>query len=160
MKQEHSPEATLLLEILDQGYERKAWHGPNLKGSLRGVTAEEAAWRPGLGRHNIWEVVIHAAYWKYVVRRRMLGGRRGSFPLRGSNWIRRPAERSEKAWRQDRHLLEQTHRALRLALGDLFRGKARKIPVSMIFGVAFHDVYHAGQIRLLRRMFADVRRHR
>ncbi len=159
MKTEHSSEAALLMEILDQGYERKAWHGPNLKGSLRGVTAEEAAWRPGPGRHNIWEIAVHAAYWKYVVRRRMLGGRRGSFPLQGSNWIRRPGDPNEKAWRQDRHLLEQTHRDLRKALGALFRGKARKIPVSMIFGVAFHDVYHAAQIRLLRRMFADVRRH-
>ncbi len=160
MKSANSPEVLLLLEILDQGYEHKAWHGPNLKGSLRGVTAEEAAWRPGAGRHNIWEIAVHAAYWKYVVRRRMLGGRRGSFPLKGSNWFRRPAGPSEKAWRQDRQLLEQTHCDLRRALGDLIRGKRRRIPVSMIFGVAFHDVYHAGQIRLLRRMWAGSRRRK
>ncbi len=154
MKRGHSSQAALLLQILDQGYTRKAWHGPNLKGSLRGVRAKEAAWRPAPGRHNIWEIAVHAAYWKYVVRQRIAGGRRGAFPLRGSNWIRRPAESSETAWEQELRLLEQTHRDLCVALGDLFRGKGRKIPDSMIFGVAFHDVYHAGQIRLLRRMYA------
>lgn len=156
----NSPEAALLLQILDEGYERKTWHGPNLKGSLRGITARQAAWRPGPGRHNIWEVAVHAAYWKYVVRRRMLGGRRGAFPLEGSNWFARPAEPNEKAWRQDRDLLEQTHRDLRQAVQDLFRGRAKRIPMSMLFGVAFHDVYHAGQVRLLRRLQAGARRPR
>ncbi len=154
MKGSNSREAALLLQILEEGYERKAWHGPNLKGSLRGLKAREAAWRPGPGRHNIWEIAVHAAYWKYVVRRRMMGGRRGAFPLEGSNWFPRPAEPSEKAWRQDRALLEQTHRDLRQAISELFRGKAKRIPMSMLFGVAFHDVYHAGQIRLLRRLLA------
>lgn len=43
----------LVLALLDEAYEKKTWHGPNLKQSLKGVTAEEAAWRPGPGRHNI-----------------------------------------------------------------------------------------------------------
>jgi hypothetical protein len=33
-----SPEAKMLLSLLEEGYEKKAWHGPNLKGSLRGLT--------------------------------------------------------------------------------------------------------------------------
>ena len=36
----------MLLEIVDQAYEKKAWHGTNLRGSVRGLTAKEAAWRP------------------------------------------------------------------------------------------------------------------
>src|SRR5437899_12362197 len=58
----------LVLALLDEAYERKTWHGPNLKQSLKGVSMVEAAWRPGPGRHNIWEVALHAAYWKYTVR--------------------------------------------------------------------------------------------
>src|SRR2546428_8378576 len=77
----------LLFRILDDAYERKAWHGTNLRGSLRGVTAQEALWRPGPGRHNIWELAVHCAYWKYTVRRRLTGEKRGSFPRRGSNWL-------------------------------------------------------------------------
>ena len=59
-----------LLAIIDQAYNRKSWHGTNLRGSIRGLTAAEAAWRPARDRHNVWEVVVHAAYWKYAVTRR------------------------------------------------------------------------------------------
>src|SRR6266404_471126 len=87
------PEIEHLLGLLDEAYKRAAWHGPNLRGSIRGVTAHEAAWRPKAGRHNIWEIAVHAAYWKYTVRRRLLGKKRGSFSLPGSNWFLRPVER-------------------------------------------------------------------
>lgn len=145
-------EDSLLLEILDEGYLRKAWHGPNLRQSLRGVSAEAAAWRPAPGRHNIWEIAVHAAYWKYVVRRRLCEDKRGSFALKGSNWFPRPEELSEKAWRADLALLESEHRKLRQALLDYQAGKARRAPARLLFGAALHDVYHAGQIRLLRRL--------
>src|SRR5262249_48741890 len=69
----------LLLRILDEAYERKAWHGTNLRGSLRGVSSDTAAWRPARGRHNIREIAVHCAYWKYTVRRRLTGEKRGSF---------------------------------------------------------------------------------
>ena len=82
--------ANLVLALLDEAYEKKTWHGPNLKQSIKGVTAKQAAWRPGTGRHNIWEVMLHAAYWKYAVRRRIEGGKRGSFVLKGSNFFTRP----------------------------------------------------------------------
>ena len=55
--------AMVVLALLDEAYEKKTWHGPNLKQSLKGVSVVQAAWRPGAGRHNIWEVALHAAYW-------------------------------------------------------------------------------------------------
>src|ERR1044072_4465982 len=61
----------LLLRILGEGYERKAWHGPNLRGVLRGLNANQAFWRPAPDRHNIWELVLHCAYWKFVAWRRI-----------------------------------------------------------------------------------------
>jgi hypothetical protein len=144
--------SSLLLTTLDQAYERQAWHGPNLRKSLRGVSAKAAAWRPALGRHNIWEIAVHAAYWKYSVRRRLCGEKRGSFALEGSSWFKRPVALSEKAWRADLELLEAEHRKLRAAVVAYLAGKTRPLPAWHIFGVGFHDVYHAGQIRLLRRL--------
>ena len=85
-----------LLSLLDRAFHKHSWHGPNLKGSIRRVTAGEAAWRPGPGRKSIWEITLHAAYWKYAVRRRLLGEKRGSFALKGSNWFPMPAARGEK----------------------------------------------------------------
>ena len=71
-------EIHLLLQLIDEAYEKRAWQGTNLRGSLRGLTAQEAAWRPAPERHNIWEIVLHAAYWKYIVHRRLLGEKKGS----------------------------------------------------------------------------------
>ncbi|HUP47100.1 MAG TPA: DinB family protein, partial [Thermoanaerobaculia bacterium] len=73
----------IILAALDEAYERKSWHGTNLRGSLRGMTPQEAVWRPAPGRHNAWELAVHAAYWKYAVRRRLRGDKRGTFPLKG-----------------------------------------------------------------------------
>ena len=98
---------TTLLHILDEAYSRRSWHGTNLKGSLRRVTPEQAVARVQPGRHNICEIVVHAAYWKYVVRRRITGARRGSFPLKGSDWFPRSEPLSNEAWSEDLLLLDQ-----------------------------------------------------
>jgi hypothetical protein len=153
------PEIEHLLGLIDEGYNRAAWHGPNLRGSIRGLTAREAALRPSGGRHNIWELVVHTAYWKYTVRRRLLGEKRGSFSLAGSNFFARPVDRSEKAWRADVALLESEHRKLREAVASIqpddlerqARG-SKTVVRRLITGIAFHDVYHAGQIQLIKKL--------
>jgi hypothetical protein len=147
-------ENALILALLDEGYEKKTWHGPNLRQSLKGVTAQQATWRPAANRHNIWELTLHAAYWKYVVRRKLQGGKRGSFVLKGSNFFSRPEQRKtdEAAWRADRAILENEHRALTAAAREILKSSATDKQLRMLYGVAFHDVYHAGQIRLLRRL--------
>src|ERR1043166_3517437 len=91
----------LLLQLIDQGYDKKSWHGPNLRGSLRGMSARLAAVRPAADRHSLAEIALHAAYWKYTVRRRLRGEKRGSFPLKGSNWFARGDVFSEEAWQSD-----------------------------------------------------------
>ena len=90
------PRVAVLLRLLDEGFDAKAWHGPNLRGPLRRLDAATAAFRPAPGRHTIWEHAVHAAYWKYAVRRRITGDDRGSFPLKGSNWFVRPDPAVEK----------------------------------------------------------------
>ena len=144
---------TLIRALLDEGYCKKTWHGPNLRQSLKGVSAKQAAWRPGPGRHNIWELALHAAYWKYAVRRRLEGGKRGAFTLKGSNFFARPEKGpNEAAWRADRALLEKEHRAMIDSIRKILKSSRPGRHLPMIYGIAFHDVYHAGQIRLLRRL--------
>lgn len=150
---------SLLLQMIDEAYEKKTWHGPNLKGSLRRLTVEEAAWRPSGTRHNIWEIAVHCAYWKYTVRRRLLNEKRGSFPLKGSNWFTQPIVATEAAWKEDLHMLEETHRSLREAVANFSPSKLNSTMINSkytyvrtIFGVANHDIYHAGQIQLLKRL--------
>jgi DinB superfamily len=152
-------EIHVLLEIVSRAYNRRSWHGTNLRGSIRGLTAAEAAWRPGADRHNIWELVLHAAYWKYAVWRRLSGSRKGSFPLKGSNWFDRSDPRKAKLWKDDVSLLDRTHRLLHEAIGKLSQEDLRgPVPGStvtnfeLVAGIAAHDLYHAGQIQLLKRL--------
>lgn len=157
-------EIALLLALLDEAYEKKAWHGPNLRGSLRGLSAKEASWRPAPGRHNVRELAVHAAYWKYAVRRRLTGEKRGTFSRKGSNWFA-GGKASESAWRCDRELLEREHRRLREViaafpperLGDFSAG-SRHTNARLIFGIAAHDLYHAGQIQLVKTLRRAKRR--
>lgn len=148
----------VVLENLDRAFGKVSWHGPNLRGGLRGVTAEMAAMRPAPDRRNIWEHVVHAAYWKYVARRRLSGEKRGSFPLKGSNWFERPLEVTKAAWEADLLLLDETHGQLRDFVTKFKGDLSKKIAGSqvtclqLLLGVAAHDLYHAGQIQLIRRM--------
>jgi uncharacterized damage-inducible protein DinB len=166
--EDDGPEATmnateLLLSLVDEAFDRRAWHGTNLRGSIRGLDAATAALRPARGRHNIWELTVHTAYWKYAVRRRLTGEKRGSFVLPGSNYFARPGPDGpgEAAWRKDVALLVSEHRKLRRAiaairpadLGRTARGH-KTTNLTLIRGIACHDVYHAGQIQLLKRLLA------
>ena len=160
-----------LLDNLDEGFDRAAWHGPNLGQALRGVTAKQAAWRPAPGRHNIWELVVHLAYLKSTVRWRLVGGKRGEFPERGTNWFPRNRGLTEALWHRDVALLKQEHRRLRDTVATLEPGqpfdRAQGLRLSKLVkgrrladhvrGLAFHDICHAGQIQLLKILQAERR---
>lgn len=157
-----APKIDFMLDLVDRGFDRQAWHGPNLMGALRGVSVEEAVYRPKPHRHNIWELAVHAAYWKYAIRRRITGEKRGSFAYEGSNFFSRPDGRgaTEAAWKADLALLKRMHRELRAAVAtlrpaDLARLSPKKkwTVAQEVAGIANHDIYHAGQIQLLRRLF-------
>ena len=146
----------LLLDLVDEAFDHVAWHGTTLHGAVRGVTPREAAWRPARGRHNIRELTLHAAYWKYAVRGRLTGDLRGAFPLRGSNWFDADPSRT---WKDDVRLLVAEHRKLRAAIAAYpasALNKAidakRQTAAYSIRGIAAHDLYHAGQIQLLKRL--------
>jgi uncharacterized damage-inducible protein DinB len=138
----------------------RAWHGgPTPVAALRGVSAAEARRRPRAGRHSIWELALHVAYWKYAVRRRLTGAAPGGFPRSPANWPAVPARPGEAAWRRDRALLVREHRLLLDAVARLDAKRLGRRPVrgerwtleEEVIGILAHDVYHAGQIQLLKR---------
>ena len=152
------PGIALLVRLIEQGYDRKAWHGTNLRGSLRGLSPVQSSWRLSPERHSIQELALHCAYWKYTVVRRLTGAKRGSFPLTGSNFFARPGVTTTHQWKSDLRLLEDMHRMLIAAVSTLrdrdLAGKAPGGSVSIeavVSGIACHDVYHAGQIQLIKR---------
>jgi hypothetical protein len=157
---------SVLLEALHPQRGRMGWHGgPTPLAAIRGVHAELAAWAPAPGRKSIWQLALHVAYWKYAVSRRLAGGQRGSFPRRPANWPRVPGPPEAAAWIADCALLAEAHRRLlatvarvpRKSYGTPVRGSRRWTKGEMIVGIALHDAYHAGQIQMLKRLWAASR---
>jgi len=156
-----SGQLELLVEQLDRVFAGKAWHGPSVLGALRGVDAAAASWRPGPERHDIWELVLHIAFWKHEVRKR-LGGAAGRFPRVGRNFPRPPERRTEAAWREDLALLREAHEALvararELDDAALEERAGRTTRRETLFGIIARDAYHAGQIGLIRKLHESAR---
>ena len=149
----------LLLRQLEMAFDIRSWHGTNLLGSLRGLDLDTVVWRPQPGRHNIAELAVHAAYWKYRVVRLLTNDSTLSFDLAGSDFFARDRKPAPAEWRADIDLLRAWHRRLLDAvhsfpverLGDSTSG-GRFTFSELICGAAAHDLYHAGQIQLIKRM--------
>lgn len=156
-QQPPDPRIALLVDQLDRAYRGPSWHGTSLRGTLRGVNFECALWQPASGRNSIWRLVLHAAYWKYVVRRKLTGEARGSFPRKGSDFPSLPPTTDLATWKADQQLLDDQHAELRatveqLAGAGLVHKRGQWRLVDYVSGAAAHDLYHAGQINLLKRL--------
>jgi uncharacterized damage-inducible protein DinB len=154
----HGMETSEVAGLAGQAYNERAWHGPNLRSAVRGLDAESALWRPGPARHCIWELVLHCAWWKHQVIGRVTGTR-VAFPRPGSDFPPLPARKDDAAWKADVKLLDEVHERLMEALSELSSESLGEAPGGQqytrgenLLGIAMHDVYHAGQVRLLRRL--------
>jgi uncharacterized damage-inducible protein DinB len=153
----------LLVEAIQPRPGRQGWHGgPTPLGALRGVTAEQARWKPSARRKSIWTLTLHIAYWKYAIRRLLDGSRRGAFPRGPSNWPE-PERLDDRSWAADVALLREEHDRLVRAvsavdpeqLGRRPRTSRRWTYGELIVGIAMHDAYHTGQIQLVKRLWQE-----
>lgn len=122
-----------------------------------GLNAQEASGHRTKSGHSIAEIALHCAYWKYAVRRRLSRGKRGAFPWKGSNWIVIRTPLLDQDWKAILETLDAEHDALYQVIEGYSEKLLMKkqpgskfLPIEMITGIAAHDVYHAGQIRLLK----------
>jgi hypothetical protein len=145
--------AAALLQALDCAFDRRSWHGPNLLGALRGVTPELASQRVA-GRKTVWEQLLHAAYWKHRVLYKLSGDDAAPFPRKAVNWPPMPAPANVRQWRRDIAMLRGLQRRLREVVAALPPQRLDGRTTWLIQGAAAHDLYHAGQIKLLRRILA------
>lgn len=155
-------ERSRLVEELDRVFRGDPWYGPSVRAVLEDVTATEARARPLPAAHSIWELVLHMTGWKDEVRRRLAGFPAGNPPA--GDWPRAPA--GDDAWPVALAALESSHLALRAAL-DAMADDVLERPVlderdpalgtgltqwQTLRGILQHDVYHLGQISLLKRV--------
>jgi hypothetical protein len=159
-----TPSADAIARALEEMYRGPAWHGPSVRFALRGVTARAAAWRPAPGRNSIHDLVLHLAYTRHRLVQRVdaLQGRTTPrFPRKmRTTWFPEvPARVDAGAWGEDLKLLEgYQERVLATVAGttpailSTRRGREKRSVGAELMGLAFHDAYHAGQIRLLSLM--------
>ena len=154
-----------LLTLIESAYAGPAWHGASLLTSLKGVDAEAALWRPAPERPNVWEHVLHSAYARHRVMGRLDPSMKKRFPrkLARSLWAASPeigdAKARSQAWADDRALLDDFQRQFLTLLGRISETRLRTTRRGTRFtygdeaaGIALHDTYHAGQIRLVLRL--------
>jgi hypothetical protein len=156
----------LLFNHLDCTFEKEAWP-PSLAMAVQGLTAAQAAWRPGPNRHSIWQIVRHVTHWK----RATLNAWEGTQPLSSGrdvtdrfNEVMRTdwhdASGTDGDWEADVRALHDVSLAIRerarnAEAEDLLRpfpGEDWGPAVLRVLRMATHDIYHAGQIRYLRAL--------
>jgi uncharacterized damage-inducible protein DinB len=146
-----------ILDQLKRAFEGNAWHGPSVREALAGVTAAHAHARPLANAHSIWELVQHIAVWEDVGRRRLEGDRAQIEISSPVDWP--PAgDTSEAAWEQAKAALNRGHDALREALTQVPESRLDESILEgmstvyvTLHGVIQHDLYHAGQIAMLKK---------
>lgn len=150
-------ESTRILDQLQRAYDGDAWHGPALRTVLANVTAEQAVSRPGAGLHNIWELVAHVIAWQRIVARR-LGGDPVKVVPENVNFPT-ITQSDAAAWQQTLEDLAAAHQELAQAISRMNDGQLdATVPGQnysvyvMVHGVIQHNLYHAGQVALLKKM--------
>ena len=144
-----------IVEEYDRVMHGSAWHGDPIWQILDSVSAECAAHRPIAGAHTIWEIVLHMTFWEGVGARRLAGQRAGldealNFPA--------PPAATEANWQKARDAFRASNQEFREALAKLDAARLDELSAAgkrnfyeEAHGVIQHNVYHAGQIALLKK---------
>ena len=151
-----------LVDLFTRVHGGDPWHGPSVLEALDGLTAAKAAARPVPGAHSIWELVLHITAWRGEVVKRIQGRPAGD-PVEG-DWPVVP-QPTEPNWSAALERLQRSHEDVVVAVRSMPRSRLDE-PVNdprdpaagtglsfytTVHGLVHHDVYHAGQISLLRK---------
>jgi uncharacterized damage-inducible protein DinB len=151
-----------IVDELEREHEGDPWHGSPLRAILEGIDARRAAARAIPGAHSIWELVLHMTGWKNETARR-LAGAVACMPVEG-DWPD-VGDPTDERWQAALTRLEAAHDALVAAVKALPETRlheptndTRSAPLGtgvsyyvLLHGIVQHDVYHAGQIALLKK---------
>lgn len=149
-------------ELFQRVYGGSSWHGPSLRDLLSDVSAEEAGARLVPGAHTIGQLTRHIIAWQNFATRALRGEVPGDPPA-SESWPD-PAELTPEGWQRTRDELRGSQRDFRLALErfepprlqELVPDRAYRFD-QLLYGVIHHNLYHAGQIALLKKAWTATR---
>ncbi len=148
-------EASRIADQLRRAFDGSAWHGPALLELLKDVDAATAAGKPLADVHSIWELVLHIAVWDDAGLRRLSGAK---WQPVGSADFPRVIAATDGAWRKAVAATRRTHETLVKTVAALPESRLwERVPgkrydfYHMLNGIAQHELYHAGQIAILKK---------
>ena len=147
-----------------RAFEGEAWHGPSVLSLLDGVTAPQAAAHPIPGAHSIWELTLHIAAWERACLRRLNGD---PAQLTDAEDFEPINDTSDAAWEATKQKLIDNHRELLDAISSVDESRLNEPVMShptirfsstyvTLHGVVQHDLYHAGQIAILKKALVNL----
>jgi len=145
-----------ILNQLERAFEGEAWHGPSVLEALEGVTWKKALEKPIPTAHSIWELVLHITAWEDIVRRRLLGE---TPPITDELNFPTIPDPGEASWKGALEALRAGHLRLREVAGEITDEQLDQTPPAgktvsryvLLHGIIQHDIYHAGQIAILKK---------
>jgi uncharacterized damage-inducible protein DinB len=151
-------ETVRLADQIRRAFGGEAWHGDSVLEILKGVDARTAAAHPIPGAHSIWELLLHIAAWDDVILRRADGA---AVELLEAENFPAVIDASGSAWRNTIESASQTHDRLVATVAAFPDSRLQEqVPGKteayhnfyyMFAGIAQHELYHAGQIALLKK---------
>ena len=143
-------EVDRIADQLKRAYEGKAWHGPGLLEVLSGVDEASARQRPIEGAHTIAELVLHVVAWQDEAVRRLDGVGHDLAPKEDwpdtEGWV----DVLSRLRASTERLLARIERVDPSSLDDVLRDREDTV-YRLLHGVVQHNLYHAGQIAILRK---------
>ena len=144
-----------------RAFDGEAWHGPSVRQLLDGVSAQQAAAHPIPGAHSIWQLTLHIAAWERACKRRLEGDPAQLTDVEDWQPIN---DTSEAAWENTKQQLIDNHRELLEAiarvddarLNDPIVEDSQSSVYVTLHGVVQHDLYHAGQIAMLKKALVNL----
>ena len=148
-------EAASIADQLRRAFYGSAWHGPAVMELVKDVDAVTAAAKPLADIHSIWELLLHIEAWDRAGLIRLSGKK---CQMKGEKNFPPVTTPTDEAWRETVTRVKGTHDELVKTVAALRRPRLLdQVPgkkydfYHMLHGIAQHELYHAGQIAILKK---------
>lgn len=140
-----------LIDTLTHTFEKNAWHGPAVLEALDDLRDAQAEQRMG-NSHNIIELIAHMTAWRNFVCEKLEGNAAFDIDTDEMNFptsvnLKTALKELKASQKRLLKLLEQTSIE---KLEEKVPGRPFKFKI-MLNGIIHHDLYHTGQIVLLKK---------
>jgi len=138
-------------------YNGSPWYGETVDAKLSDVSDDNAFQQPISGVHSVGEIVSHMIYWRKALIAKLEGGTFKTSMESPDNW-KNIKELKTSGWKNLKSSFDESQHTITSLLekqSDDFLKTEYSQGISMeslIQGIIDHDIYHLGQIGLVKKM--------